>query len=129
MAFIDNLHIVIILAVKVNSSGILTCSLSGLIFISFFLCGLFFLSPLIILLGFYPLFNFLLFFIFQNMGKQLEKARYVHIYKTIIVNSKIMNPIVIGPQQVTHHKIDAPLFKGTNGNDRMDMCRQHRILH
>ena len=75
MAFIDTLHIIIILALKVNSSGILTCSLSGLIFISFSFGVYLFLSHLIILLGLFTLFYFLLFFIFQNMGKQLAESK------------------------------------------------------
>ena len=75
MAFWDNMHIINILAVKVNGSGILTCSLSALIFISFSFRVYLFLSPLIFLLGLFILFYFLLFFIFQNMGKQLAESK------------------------------------------------------
>ena len=84
---LNKLHIIIILAVKVNSSGILTCSLSGLIFISFFFWGSFFILFYILFSKsfdlsfkiFYPLFIFYYFQIWEN---NLHKARYLHIYKT-----------------------------------------------
>ena len=78
---LNNLHIIIILVVKVNSSGILTCSLLCLIlslfsfgvhFYSFFIFS--FLSPLIFLLGLLLSFHFFLI-IFSNMRKQLVESK------------------------------------------------------
>ena len=86
---LNNLHIIIILAVKVNSSGTLTRSFSDLIFISFFFWGLFFLSPLIFILGLLPYFHFFIIFHFQNMGKQLAESKvctYLQDYQSQFKN-------------------------------------------
>ena len=70
------------------------------LFIFFFWGLLYFLSLLIFLLGLFTLFfifYFLFFFYFYKIWENnLQKAKYVHIYKTIKVNSKFMNPIIIG---------------------------------
>ena len=102
---------------KVNSSGILTCSLSGLIFIYFsfgvlilflflilltfmsyfisFSFGVYFfflifsfLSPLIFLLGLLPSFHFL----FSNMGKQLAKSKVCTYLQDYQSQFKIYEP-------------------------------------
>ena len=89
MAFIDNLHIIIILAVKVNSSGILTFSLSCLI-LSLFSLGVYLFSKSFdISFRAFTLFPFFIIFHFQNMGKQLAESKvctYLQDYQSQFKN-------------------------------------------
>ena len=78
---LNNLHIIIIFAIKLNRSGILTFSLSCLIFISFFFWGLFFFFFFDLFfsksfdLSFrtFTLFSFI--YLFSNMGKKLAESK------------------------------------------------------
>ena len=93
MTFINTLHIISILAVKVKVVAFRLAHFQVLFFISFFFWGLYFLSPLIFLLGDFTLFFIFYYFsFFQNMGKQLAKIKVCTIYKTIKVNSKFYEP-------------------------------------
>ena len=98
MAFIDT-AIIIYLTEKVKSSGILTCSLSCLIFI-FFFWGLYIcLSPLIFLLGLFTLFLvFCYFSFFQNMGKQIAESKVCTYFTRLSkVNSKLWILYLLDP--------------------------------
>ena len=97
MTFIDTLHIITILVVKVKVVPFGLAHFQVLFPFSF---GVYiFVSPLIFLLGLFTLFlAFYYFFIFFKIWENnLQKARYVRIYQTIKFNSKFMNPIIIGP--------------------------------
>ena len=90
MAFIENLHIIIILAIKVNSSGILTCSLLCII-LFYFSFRVYIFSK-----SFDASFrNFTLFFhilLFSNMGKQVAESKVCKYLQDYQSQFKIYEP-------------------------------------
>ena len=90
MAFIDTLHIIIILAVKVKVVAFGFAHSQVLLYFFFLLGYIFFLSPLIIILGLLPSFLFLLFFLFQNMGKRLAESKVCTYLQDYQIQFKIL---------------------------------------
>ena len=92
MAFIDTLHIIIILAVKVKMWHLELLTFRSY-FISFFFWGLYFSKSFdLYFRTFYPIFVFLLFLIFQNMGKQLTESKLCTYLQDYQSQFKIYEP-------------------------------------
>ena len=80
MEFIDTLHIIIIPVVKVKVVAFGLAHFQVLFYLFFLLGSMYFLSPLIFLLGLLPsFFIFYFLFFFKIWENNLQKARYVHI--------------------------------------------------
>ena len=96
MSFIDTLHILIILAVKVKVVAFGFAHFQVLFF--FFFWGICFSKSFdLSFRTFLPSFWLLLFFhFFQNMGKQLAESKVCTYLQDYQSQFKIMNPIFIG---------------------------------
>ena len=87
MEFIDTLHIIVIIAVKVK---VVAFGLAYFQVLFLFFWGIYFLSPLIFPLGLFTLFLIFYYFsFFQIWENNLQK-----LSKSI---QNFMNPIIIGP--------------------------------
>ena len=83
MAFIDTLHVIITFVIKVKVVPFVLAHFQVLFLSSFFFWGLYFLSPLIFLLGLFTLFFH--FLLFSNMRKQLAESKvctYLQYYQS-----------------------------------------------